>query len=242
MTNTNKKAIRQHIRKRAATEKRKRIIITTIIALSVVIAVYYLIRNNQNYSTEGLIIPEGLLTENINGTVIGEDSAPIKVLEFSQYTCSHCANFALNYEKYFIEGFVETGEVQWEFIPASFSDHFMRQVEKANYCALEQDNFYEFRDIVFANQSNAAFPLSRKASYFSFATALGLNLDAFKECVNSNRYRDKTNENYDLVNQFEVTATPTFIIIVGETQIPVVGADPQVLENTIKQALQEFNN
>ncbi len=52
--------------------------------------------------------------------VQGKANAPVDVLGFSDYRCSHCADFAINQEPDFLSQYVETGKVRYTFINFPF--------------------------------------------------------------------------------------------------------------------------
>ena len=166
---------------------------------------------------------------------MGAETALITIEEFSSYSCNHCQNFALNFEEYFIQNFVATGAVSWQYFPVTYDDPTLNLASKATYCAMEQNKFWEYRDVVFANQGATFFYPYTETSLTSFALALDLEQDTFGQCLTSSAYDDKISANTDLVQQAGITGTPTFRIN-GETLI--VGADPNALLTAIETALQ----
>ena len=166
---------------------------------------------------------------------MGAETAIITIEEFSSYSCNHCQNFALNFEDYFVQNFVATGVLSWHYYPVTYDDPTLNLASKATYCAMEQNKFWEYRDVVFANQGAAFFYPYTETSLTSFALALDLDQDSFDQCLSSSAYDDKISANAELVQQAGITGTPTFRIN-GETL--VVGADPSALLTAIETALQ----
>lgn len=166
---------------------------------------------------------------------MGAETALITVEEFSSYSCNHCQNFALNFEEYFIQNFVATGALSWQYIPVTYEDPILKLASKATYCAMDQNKFWEFRDVIFANQGANFFYPYTETSLTSFAISLNLDQNAFKQCLASDVYDDKISVNAILAEQAGITGTPTFRIN-GETL--VVGADPSSLLTAIETALQ----
>lgn len=46
---------------------------------------------------------------------MGDPKAPVHILEFSSYTCTHCAHFHLTVFPKIKEKYIDTGKVYWEF-------------------------------------------------------------------------------------------------------------------------------
>ena len=61
-----------------------------------------------------------------------------------------------------------------------------------------------------------------KTTYQSYAEELGLDMDSFNECLESGRYLDEVEADYQYAAELGIRSTPTFFI----NGIPVVGAQP----------------
>lgn len=61
-----------------------------------------------NWSDHVAETPEG-------GYRMGNPDAPLKLVEYGSYTCSHCADFAEHGEPALVKSYVESGKVSYEF-------------------------------------------------------------------------------------------------------------------------------
>jgi protein-disulfide isomerase len=77
-------------------------------------------------------------------------------------------------------------------------------------CAADQEQFFEFHRFMFDIQGEPQ-ALSR-AGFEQAADALGLDLDAFEECLDSNKYNDTVRQNIAAAMAVGVNSTPTFFI------------------------------
>lgn len=106
--------------------------------------------------------------------------------------------------------------------------HAFKAAEAA-LCAGDQGKYWEMHDRMFANQSALDVP-SLKAS----AAALGLNADAFSQCLDSGRFADAVREDMAVGERLGVNSTPT-IYINGRA---VIGAQPfEVFRSIIEEEL-----
>lgn len=174
-----------------------------------------------------------------SGDWMGAEDAPVTVEEYSSFDCSHCRNFALSYEEYFIQNFVAKGLIRWKFIPVTYQNSTLTLVSKANYCAMEQGKFWEYRDVVFANQGVAQFYPYTEKSLTSFALALELDQDTFEICLAGTSFDQKIDENQAHITAINIKGTPSFLIN-GENL--VVGANPQELLTAIESYLNNSEN
>jgi protein-disulfide isomerase len=82
-------------------------------------------------------------------------------------------------------------------------------------CANEQGKFWEYHEKLFAGD------LSSDA-YQKYAQELGLDMNQFSECVQSERYKDEIMADLEWASNFGVSSTPTFFL----NGIALVGGYP----------------
>ena len=78
---------------------------------------------------------------------------------------------------------------------------------EAAHCALDQGKYWEYRDYLFANQDNQF-----SDNLIEYAQDLNLNVDQFKNCLNTSKYRSLVQDNYNEGLESGITVTPTFFI------------------------------
>lgn len=88
-----------------------------------------------------------------NQPFIGDEDAPVNVIEFGDYRCPHCKNFHQNVFPVIKEQLVDSGDVKFYFVNYAFlsedSDRGAKFAETV-YQELGQDTFWEFHDHLFA--------------------------------------------------------------------------------------------
>ena len=93
---------------------------------------------------------------------------------------------------------------------------------EASECAAEQDAFWGYHDFLFDNQAGENRGAFNKDNLKRFAEQLGLDTQAFNECLDSGKYADQVQAETKAAQQIGVQSTPSFLIN-GQ---PVIGAQP----------------
>lgn len=165
-----------------------------------------------------------------NDPVKGLGSAPVTVIEFSDFECPFCARFVEQTLPQIEEKYIRTGKVKLVF--RDFPLPFHRNAQKAHQaaeCADEQGRFWEYHDLLFKNYRSLD-----KESLKKYAKNIGLNMTEFNECLNSEKMASEVQEDLNHGSQYGVRGTPTFFI----NGIELVGAQPySAFEQIIEQEL-----
>ena len=200
---TQKMTQRELLRAQREKESRKRITALAIGALVLVAAILlvsFLPRLLSVSKVEGYA--------NQTGQSVGDPNAPVKVVEFSNFGCSHCRTFALENEAQFVKDYVDTGKVYFTYKVFQFSEDETLNAAEAAYCAGDQNRFFEMQKLLFENSSfSGAFADS---SITSYAKQLGLDVAAFNQCVENDEQLEKIRTDTANARDLGVTGTPMF--------------------------------
>jgi protein-disulfide isomerase len=166
---------------------------------------------------------------------MGDPDAPVHVVEYSNFTCSHCANFFVESETMFIQDYVKTGKVYFTYIPyVSPQDTSGFKAAETAFCAGDQGKFWDMHDVLFSNFNfyvqNNGFS---QRSLDLMAENVGLDMDALAACLDAGAYRDTILDAANAGTNAGVSGTPTFLV----NGVAVVGNDPQGLIREIELAL-----
>lgn len=132
----------------------------------------------------------------------GNANAPVTIVEFSDFQCPYCSRFHDTMSEV-MENY--PNEVRWVYkhFPLDSIHPAAREAAEASECAGEQNKFWEYNDELFDNQSKI------KSSYFpKAAEVVGLNIKQFNECLDSGKYADKVEEDYQEGIKLGVRGTP----------------------------------
>ena len=139
----------------------------------------------------------------------GSTSAPVNIVEVSDYACNHCRDFNLDTAPIIDERYVNEGEVFWTVLPYALSRDRI-PAAAASMCASEQDAFFEFHERMFQNQGSEGF--MERAAFQQIAEELGLDMDAFNSCTGSGKYNEVIEDNISAATRVGVSSTPNFFI------------------------------
>ncbi len=170
--------------------------------------------------------------------VKGNENAPVTIIEFSDFQCPFCGKFFRQTYHQLEEKYIKTGKVKlvYKDFPLSFHKYAEKAAEAAN-CAYEQGKFWEYHDLLFANQDE--WGNVGESKFIEYAQQLGLDMNKFRSCLNESKYKNEIIQDYNLGVRLGVKGTPTFII----NGVVIVGAQPYpVFENVIEQALVAAGN
>lgn len=143
----------------------------------------------------------------------GNHDSKIILVEYSDFQCPACKSREPMIEKLLSEFGSHIRFVYRHFPLRNIHDNAQLSAQASEAAGL-QGKFWEMHDKIFENQdtwkeqSNSA----AEAGFISYALELGLDVDKFKEDLNSNYVEDAVDEDYDSAVSSGVNATPTFFL------------------------------
>lgn len=143
---------------------------------------------------------------------MGDPSAPVTVYEYADYQCPACGYFAMRHRPKIEDDYIKTGKVRLVFKNFAFLGQESLWAAQAAYCAAEQGGFWAYHDKLFANQRGENLGAFSKANLVRFAQELGLRVEDFQRCLNSERYRQKVLDELREGEAMGITSTPSFIV------------------------------
>lgn len=166
--------------------------------------------------TAGTPVDAALLpadTAGFRGYVLGSDAAPVEIVEYADYTCPHCAAFSAVQFPDVRSRLVDAGRVRWVFrdFPLQNNPH-SRTAAHAAACAADQGRFWEMQDAIFQAQAQWARPGNPTGAFRGMARALGLDVGAWNDCMDSQRHAGRIEASYLEGSRLGVNSTPTFLI------------------------------
>lgn len=142
------------------------------------------------------------------GHSIGNESAPITIVEFSDFQCPYCELWYSNVSKSLKSEYVDAGKVRFVYrqFPLSFHANALN-ASLASECSSEQDKFWEYYDLLFTHQSALSSSDLKK-----YASDLGLNSSQFNSCFESQKYLPIVEADMSAAQSAGVGGTPTVFI------------------------------
>ena len=136
----------------------------------------------------------------------GNKSAPVTIVIFSDYTCPYCAKFA-EVERMIAENYSDKVKIVFRDFPVHGEISY--KAAEAADCALEQGKFWEYHYILFERQREW---INNVSKLYDYAKELGLDVNKFKACLDSDKYRDEVRKDYEDGIRYGVQGTPTFFV------------------------------
>ena len=168
-----------------------------------------------------------------DGMLMGNPNAPLKLVEFASFTCSHCAQFSITSHEELQRDFIDTGRVSLEIRPfirdaldlmaatiatCAGPDRFFPLAQ--NIFATQEQLIKGAQDNPAAQQSAMALPEAQRfpnlaagwklTDYFA---ARGITGEELNRCLGDtaaiNKRTEVTERN---AKQYEISGTPTFLL------------------------------
>jgi protein-disulfide isomerase len=140
--------------------------------------------------------------------MLGSQSAPLTVVEFTDYQCPFCQRFHVTTFPELKKNYIDTGKVRFysRDLPLDFHANAMRAAQAAR-CAADQGKFWQLRDVMGANPDKLDME-----HIVGFAKDLNLNVSSFRSCVDSNRYKEQVQADVMQAMQIGASGTPAFVV------------------------------
>ena len=240
------------VRKRRPQNEKRQRLITMLIIAGVVLVIMAGIVIAQSSATSAsatpasqagpVVMPPPREHPHAQDNAMGDPNAPVTIIEYSDFQCPYCRKFALEIEPQLIANEIAQGKVR--FIYRTMGDFIGPEsldAAEAAYCAGEQNHFWDYHDILFANWRGENVGSFTPDRLIQFAQALGLDMNAFRSCFQSHKYRERALQDKKDGLDAGVRGTPSFVIIApdGSKQL-MEGAYPyEQFHKAIAEALQK---
>jgi protein-disulfide isomerase len=170
-------------------------------------------------------LPEQSVFPSPDGRELGDANAPVSVEVFSDFQCPSCRKFATSVEPIVIQQYVASNQARLIYRHFPFLGDESMQAARASMCAAEQDRFWEYHDVLFANWNGENKGAYKNEKLQAFASAVSLDMDAFTTCMNEDRYQSVIDQDYSLGKERGVKGVPSVYVngkIVSPGYIPSV--------------------
>ncbi len=149
--------------------------------------------------------------------VLGQADAPVTIVEFSDFQCPYCAQFAGETHPALKKDFIESGRVRliWQDFPLSQIHPQAEAAAEAARCARDQGGdqaFWTMHDALFARQAEWAGQTDPAPIFAKLATESGLDGTLLSTCIAGTVHEAAIKQSIDKVGQLGVTGTPSFLL------------------------------
>lgn len=217
MTASKRSAVKQ---RRADKRKRERQTTFLIIAGGILVLIAAVIgismyQQNQPVGDINMVSPKEL--PNPQGTALGDPNAPVRIDVFEDFQCPSCQIYTANIEVQVISELVSTGQAYYVFRHYPFLDDRSATKESdqaayASLCAAEQERFWEYHDIIYANMEGENAGAFTDRRLVAFAEALDLDMDAFNACFDAKKYKSQVDQDIKDALALGISGTPSVFV------------------------------
>jgi protein-disulfide isomerase len=147
---------------------------------------------------------------------LGPDSAPVTIVEFSDFQCPFCQRTQPTLKE-LLKAYPTQVRLVYRDFPLTNIHKEARKAAEAARCAGDQGKFWPYHDLLYANPARQRDPDLRR-----YALDLGLDEPRFAQCLTSGRFAGAVERGLTDGRKLGVTGTPTFFV----NGLPLVGAQP----------------
>ena len=162
----------------------------------------------------------------------GDQNAPVWIVEISDFQCPFCRQWQQETYPQLQAEYIATGRVKLAYVhlPLPNHQHAMPAAE-ASMCAGAQGRFWEMHDAIFESQPRWTRLASAATAFDSLAAATGIDMAAWRSCVESAIMRPLIRSDYERAVSSGANSTPTFLVMGDSTlggvqPAMLVGAQP----------------
>ena len=189
------------------------LIIIAAVAIAGSSAIYSAVQGNKTAPIElksNTPLPAG------KGYLRGDPSAPFTIVEFGDFECPGCGQFATIQEPDLRKRIIDAGLANFKFFdfPLTGAHANTLAAHLAAACADEQGKFWEMHDALFAGQYdwNTQATSSPRKVIDGYATQIGLDVKKYAECFDTQRALPQVQANQAEGAKLGVNGTPTIVI------------------------------
>jgi protein-disulfide isomerase len=175
---------------------------------------------------------------------LGEKTAKVTMIEFSDYQCPFCGNFATTTFNPLVDEYVKSGKILYVLrnFPIEGSHPFAAKAAEAAECMGEQGKYWEAHERLFRNQQ--ALDIKELSAH---ALVLGGDVEKFQRCMDSGKFAQKVRNDVADGARLGVRGTPTFFFGYPDPKDPtriqalelLTGAQPiQAFKDVIEKLLR----
>lgn len=144
-----------------------------------------------------------------NVPTMGEDTAPVTLVEFSDYHCPYCKRHATTVMKQLQENYIDTGKLRFVMreYPIPNLHPRAKAAAVAVLCAGDQGDYWGMHDAVFNDQKART-----DEAFKAMAESIGLDAAAFSTCLASDKFDEQIKADQAEGQKLGISGTPSFVM------------------------------
>ncbi len=142
----------------------------------------------------------------LEGPSRGAADAPVTIVEFEDFQCPFCRKAQATLDQVLLRYKNKVRVVHRDF-PLQSLHPASQKAHEAARCAEEQGKFWEYRELLYKNT-----PAAGPEQLNDYAVKVGVDLPAFKQCLDSGKFKALVQKDESDGDRLGVTGTPAFFI------------------------------
>ncbi len=150
------------------------------------------------------------------GYTLGNANAPVEIIEFADFECPICGQFATVSEPDVRKQLIATGLARYRLydLQVNTGHHNSPAASLAAACADEQGKFWPMHDRLFEGQNdwNTEATSEPRPVFAGYAQQLGLDMTRWNQCFDQRRHLERLAANRAEAERVHFQGTPNFVI------------------------------
>ena len=150
------------------------------------------------------------------GYTMGNANAPVEIVEFADFECPICGQFATVQEPDIRKQLITTGLARYRLYDFQVNTGHRNSpaASLAAACADEQGKFWPMHDRLFEGQNdwNTEATDSPRSVFAGYAQQLGLDVARWGQCYDSRKYLSRLAAHAAEAQRVKINGTPNFVI------------------------------
>lgn len=167
---------------------------------------------------------------------MGRVDAPVVMVEWAEFQCPFCGQFARDTQPELVKKYVDSGKVRIEWRDFPYLGKQSTTAAHAGRAAAAQGRFWEYHDALFAHQVPVNSGELDEEHLVHVAGTLGMDTGKFRDDMNSQQVADAVEHDRQEALGLGITGTPAFVI--GDQ--PLIGSmSTDTFERAIDKQLRK---
>lgn len=149
----------------------------------------------------------------------GETTAPVTLVEFSDYQCPYCKRHATTVLKELEKSYIDTGKLRFVMreMPIPNLHPRAEPAAVAVLCAGDQGNYWGMHDALFNDQK-----AKTDEDFKAMANSIGLDAAAFDTCLTSKKFDAQIKADQAEAQKLGISGTPSFVLGLTDPKDPSI--------------------
>ncbi|HEY0777313.1 MAG TPA: thioredoxin domain-containing protein [Gemmatirosa sp.] len=203
---------------RGGSSRRGFYVVLLLIAVVGAAAIAAVLQRSSAAAAAPVVVPPPTAAAGIRpvGYTLGNATAPVEIIEFADFECPVCGQFATVSEPDVRKQLINTGLARYRMydLQVNTAHRNSPAASLAAACADEQGKFWPMHDRLFEGQNdwNSEATSEPRPVFAGYAQQLGLDMTRWNQCFDAHRHLERLAANRAEAERVGFQGTPNFVI------------------------------